>query len=487
MKLTEVFKDVFNRTDMLESATVSGLTTENYRTVIANWYSWYRGKVKKFHNFFVYNGQKKVNQERLSLGMGKKVCEDWASLLMNEKTDIIVDDKTTQEALNAIFENTNFWDLGNEAVEKSFALGMGALVVYVDNLEISIPEDGTSEAFINKDKAKIGIEFVTFDKMYPFTVENKEITECAFVSKRGEKVFISAHLLNEDKNYEIHNIAATQNKMGDLKFDIKEDYYVFNTMSPQKWFTVVQPNIANNIDISSPLGISIYANSIDNLKSIDIIYDSFASEFQLGRKRIYVSAEALKINQTTGEQTFVFDPNDTIFYALPTGFNVNEKPFVQETTGELRIEPHISGINAQLNILSNKVGLGENYYRFDKGGITTATQVISENSAMFRNLKRHEIKIEKALRELVRAIIYANNTFTANTSMKEDVRIEIKFDDSIIEDKNAEMIRDMQLVSQGLMAKWEFRVKWLNEDEETAKAFVAEHLETPDRIMDWYR
>lgn len=54
--------------------------------------------------------------------------------------------------------------------------------------------------------------------------------------------------------------------------------------------------------------------------------------------------------------------------------------------------------------------------------------------------------------------------------LNEDVEISIDFDDSIIEDKQTDFSRDMQLLQAGIMNDWEFRMKWMNEDEETAKA-----------------
>ncbi len=52
---------------------------------ISEWLQWYKGKVAKFHSYSQYNGKKKVRRERATLGMAKKVCEDWANLLLNEK------------------------------------------------------------------------------------------------------------------------------------------------------------------------------------------------------------------------------------------------------------------------------------------------------------------------------------------------------------------------------------------------------------------
>lgn len=55
-------------------------------------------------------------------------------------------------------------------------------------------------------------------------------------------------------------------------------------------------------------------------------------------------------------------------------------------------------------------------------------------------------------------------------SLNEDVEISIDFDDSIIEDKERDFNRDARLLQMGIMNDWEFRMKWMNEDEETAKA-----------------
>ena len=53
--------------------------------------------------------------------------------------------------------------------------------------------------------------------------------------------------------------------------------------------------------------------------------------------------------------------------------------------------------------------------------------------------------------------------------LNEDVEISIDFDDSIIEDKQTEFNRTLQLVSAGLMKPVEARAILMNEDEETAR------------------
>ena len=53
----------------------------NWEKYINIWESWYKGKVRKFHNYYIYNGQRKVKMEKKSLQGAKKVAEDWADLL----------------------------------------------------------------------------------------------------------------------------------------------------------------------------------------------------------------------------------------------------------------------------------------------------------------------------------------------------------------------------------------------------------------------
>ena len=70
-------------------------------SMTTTWYEWYKGFVKKFHRYQVYNDGQYLDLDKLSLGMAKKVCEDWADLLINKETDIVIKDK---EKLKTISE-----------------------------------------------------------------------------------------------------------------------------------------------------------------------------------------------------------------------------------------------------------------------------------------------------------------------------------------------------------------------------------------------
>ena len=429
------------------------------------WKDWYQGKSNEFHNYRIYNGKRFVPMTRLSLGMAKRVCEDWANLLINEKTDVVVGDEASQNTLNDILRKCKFWHKANEGIEKTFALGIGALVVQVDNIPI-VDEGIIPEGTVN-------VLFINGTKIRPISIENDQITECAFINVGTKTTNISVHLKDEKGNYKIHNIKAHGKDGINLTFDIQneDDYYIFDTKNNIPWFAILKPNIANNIDINSPLGISIFANNIDTLKEIDIIYDSLANEFVLGRKRIFINVEDMVVDTKTGEQVEVFDSNDVVFYVLPT--SDDGKQTITNDTQTLRVSDHQIGIQTQLNLLSYACGFGTNHYKFDGGSVATATQIVSENSDLFRNLKKHEIIIEDALITVMNAIVYATNTFTQQR-INAGTSIEIQFDDSIIEDKQGEKENDRIDVSMGVMSKAEFRAKWYGEDLETAQRKIDE-------------
>lgn len=94
----------------------------------------------------------------------------------------------------------------------------------------------------------------------------------------------------------------------------------------------------------------------------------------------------------------MFDPNDVTFYQFPED-SLKDGEAIREVNMDIRAEAHSKAINDFLNILSVKCGFGTQHYRFENGNIQTATQVISENSDLYKTILKHEIILDSALRE----------------------------------------------------------------------------------------
>lgn len=447
-----------------------GYTTipDSFYSKVYEWKSWYQGDVKGFHNYTVQNGERQVKCRRYSLGMGKKLCEDWANLLMNEKVQITLEGQKEQDFIDLVLTENNFTVKANEMQEMKSALGTVAYVPRVIGQEISESGD-----IVPGNASGIVLDYVTIENIYPLSWQNGYISECAFSSEvtRGGKdyLYLQIHRREDNGNYVIENriYRYDNEQLADEQLVNVKGFEnippVVHTGSDKRQFVIDRPNIANNVNYLLPTGIAIYANAIDVLQGVDIAYDSYVNEFKLGKKRIMVKPSAAQYLDGTP----AFDPDDVVFYVMPE--DTEDGAVVTPIDMTLRTAEHNTGIQDQLNILSSKCGFGETYYRFDGGSVATATQVISENSTMFRTIKKHEILLEQAITELCRILLRLGNRYM-DAGLDEEVEISIDFDDSIIEDKQTDFSRDMQLLSAGIMNDWEFRMKWMNEDEATAKA-----------------
>ena len=442
---------------------------EEFYTKVQEWKSWYEGDVKGFHRYRVRNGAGVVRCKRYTLNLGKKIPEDWANLLMNERVEITLDGTKEQEFIDRVLKENNFRVRSNEMQEMAFALGTVAFIPRVVGM-------GATEAGpVPGSATDIIIDYVTVEHIWPLSWQNGVITECAFdsiVNVNGDDYcYLQIHR-KVDGLYNIENRLYTyRNQNVDIEVQLTSVQGfervppVVHTGSDRRQFVIDRPNIANNFDYSIPLGISVYANAIDSMKGVDIAFDSYVNEFVLGKKRVMVKPAATK--DLEGEP--FFDPDDLAYYVLPE--DIGDGSIITPIDMNLRTAEHTQGVQTQLNLLSSKCGFGETYYRFDGGSITTATQVISENSTMFRTIKKHEIILESAIKELCRIVLHLGNT-AMGAGLNEGAEVTIDFDDSIIEDKTTERNNDRQDLAAGIMNDWEYRMKWYNEDEATAKKML---------------
>ena len=428
-----------------------GCIDETFYDRIKLWSLWYTGLVPSFHNYRQYNGRNKIRRTRKSLGMAKTIAEDWANLALNEKVGISVEEKNVEQQIWDVLDANKFRVRGNQLLEETFALGTGAFVE-------------------RKDGDEIKIDYIRAGMIYPLAWDNRQISECAFASERVEKneprVYLNIHRLDSG-NYVIENHLFRRNGSILTEIDLPEDVdSEVHTNSKLPRFQILQPNIVNNQMPDCPMGISVYANAIDQLEGLDLVYDSYCNEFRLGKKRITVPMTMAQIRmEEDGTITPMFDDNDTEFYAMPTVDGVENK--IQEHNMTIRHEAHEAGIQTALNLLSFKCGMGKDRFNFQDGQVKTATEIVSEKSDLYQSLKKHELLLEDALISLTR-------TIADMLELDPELEITVNFDDSIIEDSNSEQQKDLQLVSNGIMAKWEYRVKWFGEDEQTARSMVEE-------------
>ena len=222
-----------------------------YYTDVRNWRYWWEGYVESVHSYRELDVDNVARKRELyRLGMAKRITEDWASLLLNEKTTIVAEDAASgrwlmgddsEQGTGGVLGESNFWAEGNELLEKAFAYGTGAFVARADGAKVN-----KNGAVIPDSNCKAAIEYIDALSIIPLSVEKSRITEAAFVSeftKRGKDyIYIETHTKGENGNYQIENEYFLLDGMQMKKADLPEGIVPkIDTGSPRPWFAFIYP------------------------------------------------------------------------------------------------------------------------------------------------------------------------------------------------------------------------------------------------------
>lgn len=450
------------------------------------WKQIYQGHYSKWHDTEIrtINGMKQHKMR--TLNMGKVASEEMATLVFNEKCSISIGgDNKLSKNIDDVLDRNGFTKEFQRFLEYQFALGGMVIKGHVEKNRYGEEE--------------VKLSFVKADSFIPTGWSNKKITEGTFIHEvvKGDKRFthLESHAW-EGINYvitnELYEADVTSSEIG-MKVPLGKLYPNLEPVAVIKklersLFTYIKPNTANNIDLDSPLGISIFANSLDTMHALDVAFDSFEREFRLGKKRILVPDAAIKsvVDPKTGEFHRYFDADDETYQAFKFG---DSEDYIKDISVELRVDEHVAAINSLLNLFAMQIGFSAGSFSFDGQSMKTATEVVSENSKTFRTKQSHETIIEEGIKDMIEIIIDLSVLYKIFEKPSKH-EIKVTFDDSIAEDKMGDLNYWLQLVSSDLATKKRAMMKVLGltdkEAEEELIAIAEENKRFTPEAIDFF-
>lgn len=431
----------------------------SYYGMISEWESWWRGHNRSFHQFYENAAGGRITRRELyRMNMAKKICEDWAALLLNDRTRINVQDESAAAFVAKVFRDTDFMTQANRLVEKAFAVGTGAAILRLTGL--AADEDGNLS--IGEGEGGVSFEWVDAAHIIPLSVQHGTITEAAFVSEgmhRGEEcVYLEIHELQPD-GYVIRNEFYTRVN-GELVPQKLTCEAEIHTGSHTPLFSILSPNIQNNYNESTGLGVSVFADAIDCLKGVDLAFNNFCRDIKLGGKKVFLNQSLI----SRDEHGNILTPDDVaqqLFVPLGDS-DFSDHPMIVEHNPELRTTENAEAVQCQLNYLSFRCGLGTHHYAFTSTeGRTrlTATQYMGERQDMRQNTVKHQKKVEAFLVGAVRAVLWAAEAVFGMSF--DDTSVSVTFDDSYFTDSESQRAQDLAELEAGVMTVEEYRRKWL--------------------------
>ena len=481
------FKDIF------ELGGVPAFSQFYYYGVFI-WKYLYRGLYKPWHVVPVTAVGAKPGQTRqlFRLNTAKAVCAELASMVWGEECEISVSSAGWEEQVDedgvvvnpdplkgfiaGVLDKNAFGEKLQELIEQGLALGGSAIKVWHD---VKRDREGNEVP----DSGAIRLGYCMADQFVPISWDNAHIYEGVFISRRARKGWYYTRLewhrwdgetytiANELYKADMQKGASAENQdiLG-IRCPVAELAELYPGLEPEtvvpveeSLFSYFRTPIANNIDDNSPLGVSIYANALETLHAIDICYDSFVTEFRLGKKKIIVPARFLRMvtDPQTGRQVRYFDPTDETFIGVADD---DGKVGVTDISVELRVEEHVAALNALLSILCLQLGFSANTFSFDQqGGLKTATEVVSENSKTYKTIKTVQNQLRPMIEHLVKNIIDVAVLYgmqwqgqSVEALAAGGYEVQVTFDDGVTQDRQTNLNEGVMLVNSGLLSKFTF-------------------------------
>jgi len=227
-------------------------------------------------------------------------------------------------------------------------------------------------------------------------------------------------------------------------------------------FGYYQNPIENKVDGSS-CGVSVYESAENLIRKADVQGARLDCEYDSGERAIHVDERALK---NRSGKTYLPRLKKRLYKGL--NLDDNNKDLYKEYSPEMRDEAFRRGLEEYKREIEFNVGLAYGDLSDAQEVDKTATEVLASKTRKYNRVTAIQSKLEECLNGFVNALAFYNGSYMSG------VEFTCEFNDSILADEESERQQDRQDVSMGVMSLLEYRMKWYNEDEETAKSKIPE-------------
>lgn len=289
----------------------------------------------------------------------------------------------------------------------------------------------------------------------------------------------------ETTYYSISNRAFVSKNVGELGKPIDLSMTIWSGLQPDVHITkksgdridsmlfgLFRMPSSNDIDLHSPLGLSAFADAIEELKDLDIAYSRNAEEIVDSRRMVMIDDRLVQKPAYKDEKGNVVRPQVKLpkFFKALGGMDSEET--YHEINPQLNTELRKSGINQQLSLVGVKCGFSNGYFVIDeKTGVVTATQVESDDRRTIQLIKDVRDAIQSGLDDL----FYAQSVFADLYNLSPVGEYEAQYDfGDITYNEEEDRMRNLTLANSGYIPKWQYLVRFEGYSEEEAKAAVAE-------------
>lgn len=373
-----------------------------------------------------------------------------------------------QEQIEKIYFRLRDW------VEYGCAYGSVILKPNGTGFDVFTPLD-----FVVTDQDNMGINGVIFKDTY--ADGDRYYTRLEYHRFEGDAYYISnrAYMSRSADGLGDH-IPLASTKWADLMDDTPPITKANGERLDGPMFGLFRTPKANNVDLSSPLGLSIFREALKELEDLDVAYSRNALEIKDSQKIILADDQLM---YDSGRPVHgPGRPDIKLPHYVKNVFGNGTDTFYQEINPAMNTEQRITGINALLSQIGYKCGYSNGYFVFnEKSGMVTATQVESDDRRTIQLIKDVRDKLESCLN----GAIYAMSVYADLYGLSPAGVYEVVYDfGDIVYSYEQDKATWWNYVVQGKVPFWYYLTKFENFSKEEAKALEEEARPKEPKLFD---
>lgn len=460
-KLLELIKDALRRmtkyTDITELSDVDEiLISDEMSDAIQKWKLMYKNKAPW------------INDDVTSIGIPKSICQMLQMMVLSE-LEVEVPGNETENSLASYMQDIIDEQLFSELdinLEKAMALGGMVIKPYLSNDSIyfdfvlqgdfyplAFDDDGRITDIAFFDQFISGSELYTKVERHTFSNNTVLVQNKAFKAK----VVDTDDMQEQELGNEIPLTSVPRWE------DIEPEVTIESVEKPMYGYYKVP--LSNNVDMESPLGVSVFNAATNLIKLADIQFSRLDWEYEAGQIAIDVDSTALCTQDTYFKQR-LDSGRDRIYRKLDLGSEETYHAF----TPSLRDSSYIQGLNTYLHKIEDACGLARGTLGDVQSDARTATEIKILRQNTYTTILKNQESLEKALRDAVDGAKIFVQLY--NLHPMQDFELVINWSDSILTDTDTELAQKRLLVQDGILSKAELRAWYTGEDLKTAESNI---------------
>lgn len=279
-----------------------------------------------------------------------------------------------------------------------------------------------------------------------------KIVECIFPDHRkiGDRYFIRIEHHNiTSEGIVIKNKAFSSDESkgirSEVSLDVVEDWKdiseeVLIVGENRPLYGYFRIPLANNKDIKSEMGVSVFSRAVSLIKDADEQYSRFMWEFEGGELALDVDPAAINGSELPKGKKRLFRKLDI----SPSDKGELYEPF----NPTLRDNSYFNGLNRILQRIEFSCGLAYGTLSDVQETAKTAAEIHASKQRSYATVS----DIQKALQTSLEDLVYAMNILCDSIGIEnDDYSVSFEFDDSLIVDSGADQAIMMQEVAAGLI------------------------------------